>query len=143
MIVDILHIYFYFMIMKIVIYIFLYSYYMDLPEYMIWLFLYHFIDMKLLLLDHIDNWHMVCETKWYIKLSATRSKVPYYIYTWWRPPLESVGAISKIHGATSRISYLLNLISHIILLNNLDTTHIMLSWYMLLALLLSLIYCVI
>ena len=31
-----------------------------------------------------------------VELSATRRKVPHHIYPWWGPPLESVGATSRI-----------------------------------------------
>jgi len=31
-----------------------------------------------------------------VELSATRSKVPHHTYPWWGPPLESVGATSRI-----------------------------------------------
>jgi len=31
-----------------------------------------------------------------VELSATRSKVPHHTYTWWGPPLKSVGGTSRI-----------------------------------------------
>jgi len=56
------------------------------------------------------------------------------------PPLESVEATSRIQGATSRIPHLL---FHVILFNDINTTHVTLACHMLLAWLLFLIYYVV
>jgi len=39
---------------------------------------------------------MKCGTKCRVELSAIWNKVPHYISLWWRPPLESTGATSRI-----------------------------------------------
>ena len=74
-------------------------------------FLYHCIDMKLLLPGHIIYWCLMCETKCHVE--ATK-------------------------GATSRISHLL---FPVILFSDTKTAYVMLSCYIMHALLFFLIHC--
>ena len=142
-------------------FIFLYHSYWDSPEFMTRLFsppqLHKYLlntdtwlfSVSLILiwyscfLKYIGYRHTMCETKCHVELSATRSKVPYHIHVWWGPRLESKRATSKIHDATSKIPHLMDLMPFLILFNNIDTTYVMLSIYMLKALLLFPIYCVV
>jgi len=98
------------------------------------------IDMILLFPGHtdIDMRYVKLSGTW--SLSATQRKVPHHIHAWWGPPLEFVGVTSKIHGGTSKIPHEM---FPVIMFNDINNTRALLSCYLLHALLLFLIYCVV
>ena len=123
---------------------FMYHHYMNPLKYMIWLFMHHcywhVIDMTLLLSDLIGYWYTICGTKCYVEQSVTWSKVPYHIHEWWSHLLNLLESPLEFMGATSTIPHLL---FHVVKFNDINIAQVLLSWYILHALLLFLLHCIV
>jgi len=105
------------------------------------LFMYHnywLLLTRLLLLDLDCYWYSICGTKCHVEIVLHGAKCHTTYICGGANLLDPWGLLIESIGATSRMSHLL---FHVILFNDTNNTHVLISYYKLHALLLFLIFC--